>query len=145
MENTTKSINEQRAELIQVYSDFHKDAYGFRPRYDYHSYTLEQLEADFDYFAQLCEEKRIAEEKAEAQAIIVFEQRIAQMMSIGANDRQTALKWLYEGEGYVIGAIDSWEQQNIEYFIWCQGIYAFGEGYGIKLLNEITEMITANL
>ena len=77
----------ERESMIQIYSDFHKDAYGFRPCcYDYHDYTLEELKECFKSFAEICkaneneweemrkweeeqERKRKAERKAEAERL----------------------------------------------------------------------------
>jgi hypothetical protein len=83
---TTTTLSE-RDSMIQVYSDFFKDAYGFRPRgINYHGFTLEQLKADFKMFGEVCEAnenewevmmkweeeqkaKRKAERKAEAERL----------------------------------------------------------------------------
>ncbi|MBW3019987.1 hypothetical protein KY334_01715, partial [Candidatus Woesearchaeota archaeon] len=49
---------EHRESLIQMYSDFHKEAYGYRPRFNYSLYTLQQLEDDMARFEKVCEENR---------------------------------------------------------------------------------------
>jgi len=77
----------ERDSMIQIYSDFFKDAYGFRPRgINYHEFTLEELKASFKSFAEICEaneneweemrkweeeqeRKRKAERKAEAERL----------------------------------------------------------------------------
>jgi hypothetical protein len=68
---TSDSMTE-RESMIQIYSDFHKEAYGFRPRYNYHEYTLEQLKADWVRFDEICEwnekEEKMAQEWAQKEA-----------------------------------------------------------------------------
>tara|TARA_R110000764_G_scaffold36736_2_gene81975 strand:+ start:14282 stop:14554 length:273 start_codon:yes stop_codon:yes gene_type:complete len=44
LRRATKGQSTRRAEAISFYSDFHKDARGFRPR-NFVLYTTEQLEA----------------------------------------------------------------------------------------------------
>ena len=80
--------------MIQIYSDFHKNAYGFRPRYDYHSFSLEQLQADFDSFSAISESNEREEEARSDYAIAKFEERVQSVIDMGANDRKTALRWI---------------------------------------------------
>ena len=44
-----------RNDMIQIYSDFHKNAYGVRPRFNYHEFSLERLQADFKNFGEICD------------------------------------------------------------------------------------------
>ena len=84
----------ERDSLIQIYSDFHKDAYGFRPRgVNYHEFTLEELQADFARFERVCDEeakwfeelgKWEAEQEAERKRLRKAEQeRIASLKTLG--------------------------------------------------------------
>lgn len=83
-----------------MYSDFHKDAYGFRPRgVDTSTWTLEDFDREFAVFARVCEENRIAQEAAEMAASVRFEQRVEDLLQSGAKDRATALRWIHEAEG----------------------------------------------
>jgi len=68
-----------------TYSDFHKDAYGFRPRNDVSDWTLEDFDREFAVFARVCEQNRIQEEAAEAEAIVRFEDRVTNLMHTGTN------------------------------------------------------------
>jgi hypothetical protein len=80
-----------------TYSDFHKDAYGFRPRHvDTSNWTLEDFDREFAVFARVCEENRIQEEAAEAEATAKFEQHVTNTMCMGAKDRATALRWIMD-------------------------------------------------
>lgn len=108
-----------RESMIQVYSDFHKDAYGFRPRgIDYSSMTLEELDADFARFAEVCKANAEAEASAEAKAVETFNSSIASIMSMGASDEVTALRWTAEAG---VAECD-WD---IDYYLWKLGISTY--------------------
>ena len=94
---------EEMSELEQLsaeYSDYHKSAYGFRPRgIDTSTWTVQDFHNVFQGLAQQCqhnEAQRIAQESA---AAIVVESRIATMIAEGAGDRATAIRWLHQAEG----------------------------------------------
>jgi len=95
-----------------TYSDFHKDAYGFRPRNDISNWTLEDFDREFAIFARVCEENRIQEEAAEAEAIVRFEDRVTNLMHTGTN-RQRVIAWLMDAEGV---------NGDYEYFCFTQGL-----------------------
>ena len=95
-----------------TYSDFHKDAYGFRPRNDISDWTLEDFDKEFAVFARVCEENRIQEEAAEAEAIVRFEDRVTNLMHTGTN-RERVIAWLMDAEGV---------NGDFEYFCFTQGL-----------------------
>jgi hypothetical protein len=95
-----------------TYSDFHKDAYGFRPRNDVSDWTLEDFDREFAVFARVCEQNRIQEEAAEAEAIVRFEDRVTNLMHTGTN-RQRVIAWLMDAEGV---------NGDYEYFCFTQGL-----------------------
>ena len=95
-----------------TYSDFHKDAYGFRPRNDISDWTLEDFDREFAVFARVCEENRIQEEAAEAEAIVRFEDRVTNLMHTGTN-RARVVAWLMDAEG---------ANGDYEYFCFTQGL-----------------------
>lgn len=131
----TKKLTE-REEMIQIYSDFHKEAYGSRPRgINYHEFTLEELKADFKYFGEICEENSIAEAAAEKVAIREFAALVDKTISLGANDRKTALKWLFEGS-----ELSAWE---VDHFVWGYGFLFTDEGK--SLLAELTAILSNEL
>ena len=105
-----------RENMILLYSDFHKDAYGIRPRgINLYAYTTEELEADFDRFEQVCADNRIEEKAAEAEADMAFQALIANTIQMGAGDEATALRWMAEG------AVEQYGY-DYEHFLWSQGI-----------------------
>ena len=85
-------------EARDLYSDFHKDAYGFRPRNDVSSWTLEDFEAQFVIFRRVCQENEKAREASETQASMEFEAKVVELISMGAADRDTAIRWFHEAE-----------------------------------------------
>jgi len=95
-----------------TYSDFHKDAYGFRPRNDVNDWTLEDFDREFAIFARVCEENRIQEAAAEAEAIVRFEDRVTNLMHTGTN-RARVIAWLMDAEG---------ANGDYEYFCFTQGL-----------------------
>ena len=95
-----------------TYSDFHKDAYGFRPRNDISNWTLEDFDREFAIFARVCEENRIQEAAAEAEAIVRFEDRVTNLMHTGTN-RARVVAWLMDAEG---------ANGDYEYFCFTQGL-----------------------
>lgn len=128
--------NDPRFDYLLTYSDYHKDAYGFRPRYDYSNYTLEQLIADYEKFGKVVEENMREEEIAQKRNIDAFEKRITDVIMLGANDRQTALKWICDGD-----EVDAWD---IGFYLWKQGISSY-DGDGKKLEDEILEVLRPTL
>ena len=105
-----------RENMILLYSDFHKDAYGFRPRtINVYAFTTEELEADFDRFEQVCADNRAEEQAAEALSDNAFQALIANTIQMGAGDEATALRWIAEG------AVEDYGY-DYEHFLWSQGI-----------------------
>ena len=117
-----------RENMILLYSDFHKDAYGIRPRgLNLYAFTTEELEADFDRFEQVCADNRIEEKAAEAEADNAFKALIANTIQMGAHNEATALRWIAEG------AVDQYGY-DYEHFLWSQGILY--SAYGKELAKR---------
>ena len=118
-----------RENMILLYSDFHKDAYGIRPRtINVYALTTEELEADFARFEQVCKDNRIEELAAEAQADNAFRTLITNTIQMGAHDEVTALRWIAEGAVEQYG----WDY---EHFLWNQGI-AYSK-YGQEIAQKL--------
>ena len=118
-----------RENMILLYSDFHKDAYGFRPRgYNLYAFTTEELEADFDRFEQVCADNRLEEQAAEAEADNAFRALIENTIQMGAGNEATALRWIAEG------AVEDYGY-DYEHFLWSQGI-AYSK-YGKEIAKKI--------
>jgi hypothetical protein len=123
---------EERNGMLQIYSDFHKDAYGFRPRYNYSELSDAELIADFERFDVDATEKRRNEREMEEQAIVDFEELITKTINLGAGDRVTALKWIWDG---------SEELYDISFFLWQNGISTYTDK-GKALEIELERIVT---
>ena len=93
---------DELSELEQAqatYWDMYKDAYGVRPRgVDTSGWTVETFLKEFAYLGLVIEREDVARKEAEAQATVVFEQRIQSLIEAGAKDRATAMRWIHEAE-----------------------------------------------
>lgn len=79
-----------------IYSDMHKDAYGFRPRHDTSSWTLGDFEQEFAVMQAQIKQDLDHEAREQAQAISRFEQHVTNTICMGARDRDTALRWIMD-------------------------------------------------
>ena len=92
---------EELSELEQLaseYSDFFKEAYGFRPRLDTSSWTVEEFQTAFEELSAVCKENAALREAAETKAVEHLENRIKSLLRIGAKDRAMAIRWIAEAE-----------------------------------------------
>ena len=119
-----------------IISDLHKDARGYRPsQYFWEGWKELSDEGQKEIFDMLAEELEIREQderEMEQRAIKTFEARIADVIKLGAGNRQTALRWITSQEKF-------YHSQSVEHFVWEQGILF--TDYGKKLLNELLEMV----
>ena len=93
---------EELSELEQaqeIYRDMHKDAYGFRPRFDYSTWTLEQFNAEFEQMGRIIEADNKVEKENQEKAAHDFEMRVLSLMQVGAKNRAMAVRWIHEAEG----------------------------------------------
>ena len=117
------TIDEYKMELYGYISDASKDAMGFRTRLDIDSMTIEEVMAACDYWEQrvieAIEEDKIREERC----IKEFEKSVADIIDMGAGDRETAIRWL-KGE-------DEWYINDESYFEYSYGL-PYGYLSGVK-------------
>jgi hypothetical protein len=96
-----------------MYWDMYKDAYGVRPRgMDTSTWTLEDFDAEFKVLGQAIQREEIARRAAEAEAIVRFEDRVANLIHPGTN-RERVIAWLMDAEGAT---------GDFEYFCYTQGL-----------------------
>jgi hypothetical protein len=122
-----------------VFSDLVKDVYGTRdPARDgghLSSFYHECDEVKQQMWDELCyqlEENTKAEKLFEKECIEKFEARIKDVMGLGAIDRLTAIRW-------IIGPEKFYHIQDVEHFVWEQGILF--TPYGKKLIKEIEAVV----
>lgn len=90
----------RKEQLEAIVWDMYKEATGFRPRHLRLSEMTEaELEAMVDDLHRDIEMAEKARREAEAQAVVLFEKRIQQMIDSGAKDRETALRWIHDAYG----------------------------------------------
>ena len=120
-----------------IISDLYKDVYGVRPREafyaDWNNCTPAEKQKTWDEYCDTIE-KQIAEQKVrEAYCIARFEDRIKDVIGLGAGDRTTALRWISQQETF-------YHIQDVEHFVWEQGILF--TDYGKALIKELDEIVT---
>jgi hypothetical protein len=115
--NLIGTMQEFKEAMYGYISDASKDAQGFRTRFDYTEYTAEELMKEAVYWEgrviESIEEDRIRE----AECVAEFEKLIADTISMGAGDRETAIRWLRSS--------DEWAENDDNYFE-----YTYGLPYG---------------
>jgi hypothetical protein len=115
MSNEFKSW-EEMSELEQaqcMYWDMYKDAYGVRPRgIDTSTWTLADFDAEFKVLSEAIERKEVQRKADEAEAIVKFEDRVANLIHTGTN-RERVIAWLMDAEG---------ANGDFEYFCYTQGL-----------------------
>ena len=120
-----------------IISDLHKDVYGFRPREafwaDWDNCTPAEKQKTWDEYCNALEANAIQEAVQEAANVAKFEDRVQDVISIGAGNRTTALEW-------IVGQETFYHIQDVEHFVWQQGILF--TDYGKKLIKEIAAIAT---
>ena len=120
-----------------IISDLYKDVYGVRPREafyaDWNNCTPAEKQKTWDEYCDTVEQQ-IAEQKIrEATCIARFEDRIKDVIGLGAGDRTTALRWISQQETF-------YHIQDVEHFVWEQGILF--TDYGKALIKELDAIVT---
>ena len=96
-----------------TYWDMYKDAYGVRPRgVDTSTWTLEDFEMEFASLGAVIQREEADRRAAEAEAVVKFEDRVANLMHTGTN-RERVIAWLMDAEG---------ANGDFEYFCFTQGL-----------------------
>jgi len=106
-------------ECLMWVSDLYKDVYGIRPRgYDFHNWSFKELT---DFVNDLSEEndRLVNDEKA-------FEQKaLKDVMSVGADCKETALRWLDQADAYFMYGDDEFYEDHIEKYGWVARKFEF--------------------
>ena len=108
---------DQLSELEQMqslYSDYHKEAYGYRPRGDVSHWTVEDFRQEFEILGRTCEANEQERNESETRAAERFEALVTKLVTVnGAKDREQAIRWLADAEG--VG-------DDMEYLCCCLGL-----------------------
>ena len=118
----------------ELFSDFHKDAYGFRPRgHEFYTATPARKQEIWDNVQQAFLQRQVEEAEEEARALREFEAEIASIIEAGAGDRTTALRWMTEEDTF-------YHSQDIEHWVYNQGILFTDAGRA--LVEELKSIVT---
>jgi hypothetical protein len=83
----------------ELFSDLHKDVYGFRPRghwfYDANT-TDQERQEEWDYLCNRLNEQIVEDNARKAQALRDLHTRVAELRAAGAEDDHQALKWIVQ-------------------------------------------------
>ena len=83
----------------ELFSDLHKDVYGFRPRghwfYDADT-TDDERQAEWDYLCVKLEKQIVEDNIAKDNAWADFKAQVAKNQELGAKDEQEAIRWVVE-------------------------------------------------
>lgn len=81
-----------------IFSDMHKDAYGFRPRgHEFYDAAPERKQEIWDSVCDDVEREIERQRVAQDAAVAAFRQQVADMMAMGARDEHQAKKWIIQG------------------------------------------------
>ena len=112
--SNTFSINTQVQfdEALMWVSDLFKDVNGFRPRgYNFHTWNFQEL-TDFINDLSEVSEKQEADEREWAQ------KAVDSVMSVGADCKKTALRWLDQADAFYMYGDDEFGEDHIEKYGW---------------------------
>ena len=116
-----------------IFSDLHKDAYGFRPRG--HEYFDAAPERKQEIWVRVCEDLEASQEeesRREQEAVAEFKAQITKVIEAGAGNRITALRWMTSTETF-------YHSQDVEHWVYNQGILF--TDYGRELVKELESIV----
>ena len=120
----------------ELFSDFHKDAYGFRPRnhrfYDADTTPAEKQEI-WDATGRAFDRRQAEEARREEEALADFKAQITKVIEAGAGNRINALRWMTSSETF-------YSHQCVEMWVYDQGILF--TDYGRELVKELMDIVT---
>lgn len=127
-------MTDQRTEkeyLINIHSDLFKDVYGFRPRhFNYSEMSETDIDEDMD---RLQIELRVVQDNEkihEEKMIHEFKETIKKVIEAGADNEETALRWMIQTED------KNWF--DAEHWVWEHG-FLFTQ-YGRDVISKINSL-----
>ena len=120
----------------ELFSDLHKDVYGFRPRGvimdNWNILPAEQKQARWDQLCAELESNTIFEKQQEVKAVASFQARVQDVIELGAGNYTNALLWISGTETF-------YNVQDVEHFVWEQGILF--TDYGKQLVKDLAAIV----
>jgi len=118
----------------ELYSDLHKDAYGFRPRgsrfYD-EDCSDEDRQWLWDRALEDLDSRIEEDRRREEEAVRSFEASLVRAQEMGAADRATAIRWAVQAGGYE-------QEWDAGYICYCLGL-PYHKGYEEEFLPHIRQ------
>ena len=116
-----------------LFSDFHKDAYGFRPRdHRFYDATPAEKQVIWDDVGRAFDDANAQEELAKRESQINFEKEVQYILSLGASNRETALRWMTDDMTF-------YTRQDVEGWVYNRGILF--TDYGRELVKELMDIV----
>ena len=120
MNNFKITTQEEKNECLMWISDLYKDVHGFRPRgYNFDEWSFQELTKFVNDLSDQADQEREYEEKQAQIAEVEFNKRIQEIIDLGAGDRETALRWMLQGD---MGDDKELDLYAVEYFTMMRGI-----------------------
>ena len=117
----------------KLFSDLHKDAYGFRPARDHNFYVVQSPETKEEIWSGVIFDLEMSIEREKTEKTRNgerFEILISTNIAIGAKDRKTAIRWLLEAEDLI---------EDMKFYGGEAACYRFGLPYSMD--KELEEAI----
>ena len=78
----------------------HKEAYGVKGRhYHFDKMSNKELEEELEHLCDVAKREAEIEKRQEEDNLKAFESRIDEALSLGAENREDAIKWILQAEG----------------------------------------------
>lgn len=82
----------------RTWSDLHKDAHGYRPRFSLEGYTAAQLDTLWDQTIDALNDTMEQDDLREIEAELAFDARLNAMIALGAANRNVAFRWIVQAD-----------------------------------------------
>lgn len=119
-----------------LFSDFHKEAYGFRPRESWWTWletaTPAEKQREWDSLGVAMQSRQAEEERMQEESVASFKQLLQTCIDSGAEDEYVALRWLVADQQLE-------HSQDIEHWVWKQGILF--TAYGEEIMRKVTKIV----
>ena len=116
-----------------IFSDFHKDAYGFRPRdHRFYDATPAEKQVIWDDVGRAFDDANAQEELAKRESQMNFEMEVQSFIKMGASNRETALRWMTDDMTF-------YTRQDVEGWVYNRGILF--TDYGRELVKELMAIV----
>ena len=90
----------ERSNLETSVYEMHKEAYGVKGRhYNFKAMSNKDLEKELDHLCEVAKREAEIEKRQEEDNLKAFESIIDEALSLGAENREAAIKWILQAEG----------------------------------------------